>query len=99
RACRAPDARAARETLVRRVLEGSHDAAPGPRPTHRGPACRPASPDLRERHVRVAPQLLDRVELVRPLVDDAFDARVHEHLEAMDARRVGEIDVGVTDGV
>src|SRR5579871_1232832 len=47
----------------------------------------------------VAPpeQLVEGVELVLALVEDAPDARVDQHLEAVDAGRVRDVDVGAAD--
>ena len=53
--------------------------------------------DLLQRDVGVPQQLLEGVQLVRLLVEDALDAGVDQHLEAMDARRVRDVDVGVAD--
>src|SRR3989475_9285099 len=53
--------------------------------------------DALERHVGVTEQLLERRPLVLVLVVDAPDARVHQHLEAVNARRVRDVDVGVAD--
>src|SRR2546425_6512648 len=51
-----------------------------------------------ERHVGVAEQLLERRPLVLVLVEDAPDAGVDQHLQAVNARRVRDVDVGVADG-
>src|SRR5581483_7777566 len=53
--------------------------------------------DSLELHVGVAEHLLERLPLVLVLVEDAADARVDEHLQAVDARRVRDVDVGVAD--
>src|SRR5215510_12147460 len=50
-----------------------------------------------ELHVAVAQELLQRVKLVLALVEHTPDAGVDEHLETMDARGVGDVDVGVLD--
>src|SRR4029453_2395046 len=62
--------------------------------------CRPSGDwdvhqlDLR----RVRPKLGERMQLVLAVVANARDAGVDQHLEAVDARRVGEIDRRVADG-
>src|SRR4029077_18774849 len=53
--------------------------------------------DLLERDIGVRQQLLDGVQLVRLLVEDPLDAGIDEHLEAVDARRVRDVDAGVAD--
>src|SRR5262249_18301984 len=53
--------------------------------------------DLLERDVGMTHQLLDGVQLVRLLVEDALDAGVDEHLEAVNAGGVRDVDVGVAD--
>src|SRR5689334_16003658 len=53
--------------------------------------------DALEVDVGVAEELAERVALVLALVEDALDARVDEHLQAVNARRMGDVDVGVPD--
>src|SRR2546425_6968989 len=50
-----------------------------------------------ERDGAVTQDLVERRPLVFVLVVDAPDARVDEHLQAVDARRVREVDVGVAN--
>src|SRR5437763_16920358 len=101
---------APRETRRR---EGTQPARPAGRPraarTPRLPgADRLASPagrtarrrsrlDTLQPHLGVAQQLVERVPLVLVLVEDAADARVDEHLEAVNAGGVRDVDVGVAD--
>src|SRR4029453_6023958 len=72
---------------------GSHAAIRGRRSTP-GASARW---NLLQGHVGILPQLVERLQLVRLLVEDAFDARVDENLEAVDARRVRDVDVAVAD--
>src|SRR5205814_99807 len=53
--------------------------------------------DALQPHVGVAQQLVERVPLVLVLVEDAADARVDEHLQAVNAGGVRDVDVGVAD--
>src|SRR5439155_1387956 len=53
--------------------------------------------DALEPNLRVAEQLVERLSLVLALVEDAADARVDEHLQAVNAGRVRDVDVGVAD--
>src|SRR5579884_985941 len=50
-----------------------------------------------EAHVAPPQQLAQRVELVLALVEDAADAGVDEHLEAVNAGGVGDVDVRAAD--
>ncbi len=43
-------------------------------------------------------KLVQRVKLVGFLIVDIFDARVDEYLEAVNARRVGDVDRGIFNG-
>jgi len=43
--------------------------------------------------LRGSQQLLYGVELIRLLVEDASDTGIHQHLETMDTRGVGDIDI------
>src|ERR1700722_9435105 len=51
--------------------------------------------DLDEPDFRGAEQLADRLQFVGPVIVNGADARVDQHLHAMDAGRVGDIDNGV----
>src|SRR5213593_4228344 len=53
--------------------------------------------DALEPNLRVAEQLVERLSLVLALVEDAADARVDEHLQAVNAGRVRDVDVGIAD--
>src|SRR5438552_8415291 len=53
--------------------------------------------DALEPNLRVAEQLVERLSLVLALVEDAADTRVDEHLQAVNAGRVRDVDVGVAD--
>src|SRR5439155_3942294 len=53
--------------------------------------------DALERHVGVTEQLVERPPLVLVLVEDAADARVDQHLPAVNARGVRDVDDGVAD--
>src|SRR5579884_3957250 len=57
----------------------------------------PAAATTGSHRVAPAQQLAQRVELVLALVEDAADAGVDEHLEAVNAGGVGDVDVRAAD--
>ncbi len=47
--------------------------------------------------LRGAQDFIERVKLVRTLVVDRFNAGIYEHLQTMNAGRMGNVDRGVFD--
>src|SRR5262249_30737504 len=81
----------------RRAGAARLDAAPRLAAGARAARRRRSQRDALELDVGVAEQLVERLPLVVVLVEDAADTGVDQHLEAMDARGVGDVDVGVPD--
>ena len=52
---------------------------------------------LVEVHLGVTQQLLQRMQLIRLLIEDVFEAGIHQNLEAVNAGRVGNVNRAVFD--